>query len=374
MILPDLIIWLAVGYFLFFAVISIGMLRLPNSKPTSTPVKVSVLVACRNEEKDLARCVDALVAQNYPHDLLEIILIDDNSHDRTGEIITDYARNHDFVRGLTTKDAPQSHLQAKARVIAFGATHAAGEWLFIVDADSRVHPDWLSHMLFEVNEDHGLIGGLIMTEEDGYFSVSALEKVSLAYTQPITVGMAGWGLPAICSGPNMAIRKSLYEAYGGLEKVNFNIAEDLALSQIVLESGKKVKFHGSEETIGNLISVPTLKHLFSQQRRWIRGGYERGPDLWVGLTIVFVYHFLYSWILLLGWFFALKATITAFLIKGFIDWMMLSVLKYKMKIPRLLRYWPVMFIYSTAAFIFLPLSLLVSNKIKWKGEGYEVKY
>ncbi len=374
MILPDLIIGLGVGYFLFFAVISIGMIRLSRSRPTDKRVKISILVACRNEEKDLPRCIEALVAQDYPTKLIEILLIDDNSHDRTADIIADYASKYPHIKLLSTQGAPGNHLQAKARVIAFGTRHAKGEWLFIVDADTRMHPSWLSHMLFDISEDIGLIGGLIMTEEEGYFSVSALEKVSLAYTQPITAGMSGWGLPAICSGPNMAIRRSIYETFGGLEKVNFNIAEDLALIHIVLDSGSKIKFHGSAETVGYLISVPALKHLFSQQRRWVRGGYEQGWQLWLGLTFVFMYHFVYSSILLLGWLAAPGATYMALLTKLVTDLVVLLVLKYKMKIPRLLRYWPLMVLYSTLAFIWIPISLLLSKKIHWQGEGYEVKY
>ena len=318
--------------------------------------------------------MDALVAQSYPQGLHEIIVIDDQSEDGTPYIIRDYEKRFPVINYLHTSDMASTHLRAKARAIAYGATKAKGEWLFIVDADARVHPDWLSHMLDGIDEKTGMIGGMIMTEEEGYFSVSALEKVTLAYTQPITLGVAGWRLPAICSGPNMAIRRSVYEAYGGLEKVAFKIAEDLALASIVLNSGYKIKFHGSEQTVAYLISVPTLRHLFSQQRRWIRGGFEQGWELWSGLAFVFSYHFLFSLMLLFVWFVSVKATLVTLLLKLLADFIFLRVEKYKMKIPRLLRFHPMMFLYSTIAFLWIPISLLLSRDFRWKGEGYEVKY
>lgn len=371
---PILIIGFGVGYTLFFLVVSIGVLRSRKTRKSSYQPMVSVLVACRNEEKDLKRCVDSLLAQNYPENKLEIILIDDQSLDGTADIISGYKQENRIVRGLNTTDSPATHLEAKARAISFGASKAKGDWLYIVDADARVHPDWLSHMFDGVDDQTGLIGGVIMTEESGYFSVSALEKVTLAYTQPITVGLAGWGLPAICSGPNMAIRKSTYDKYGGLESVKFNIAEDLALASIVLNSGQKIRFHGSPETVAHLISVPTLGHLFSQQRRWIRGGFEQGWELWFVLAFVFSYHFLYSWILILGWLISVKATLVALLLKFITDFIFILAEKRKLRIPRLLRFHPLMFLYSLFAFIWIPISLLFFNKVRWKGEGYEVKY
>ena len=371
-----LILCFGVGYFLFFRVVELGIILSwyrRNTKNNKTPF-VSILVACKNEEKDLQRCVDSLVRLDYLSENIEILLIDDQSSDRTPEIVKTSEKLHNQVKAYNTSAAPDTHLKAKARAISYGASKAKGDWLFIVDADAKVDPKWLKCMLSGTDDKVGMIGGLIMTDEKGYFTVSALEKVSLAYTQPITAGAAGLGFPAICSGPNMAIRRSTYEDYGGLEKVDFDIAEDLALARIVLDSGQKIKFYSLPETVAYLKAPPSLKHLFSQQRRWITGGFEQSWKLWSGLAFVFGYHFILSWILILGWFVSIEATLISLSFKLLSDFILLIVLKLQMKIPRLLRYTPLMFIYTLATFIWLPLSLIFSKNINWKGEGYEVNY
>ena len=68
--------------------------------------------------------------------------------------------------------------------------------------------------------------------------------------------MAGYGGEFICVGPNMALRKKIYDEYGGLEASEFNVAEDLALFRMVDESEYGVKSHVSKETKVDLELCP----------------------------------------------------------------------------------------------------------------------
>ena len=47
---------------------------------------LSVIITTKNEEKNIANCLKSIKAQNYPHDKIEIIVVDNNSKDRTKEI------------------------------------------------------------------------------------------------------------------------------------------------------------------------------------------------------------------------------------------------------------------------------------------------
>lgn len=66
-------------------------LTLFNFTITEPKTKVSVIVAARDEEPNITRTIDDLVAQDYPKHLTEIIFIDDHSTDRTAEIVASYA-------------------------------------------------------------------------------------------------------------------------------------------------------------------------------------------------------------------------------------------------------------------------------------------
>ena len=204
--------------------------------------------------------------------------------------------------------------------------------------------------------------------------VSVIEKMSITYIHPFAAGMAGWGVPSVCSGPNMAIRKSIYEDYGGLEKVDFKVAEDLALVKIALKSKSKIALHCSKETTVILSPVPTFTHLISQQRRWFKSGFELGWEYWTGFIFVYAYHFIFSFILLLGWVLSVKGALYALLFKLLGDISLVGAARIKLRIPGILRYFPVMILYSTLTFIWLPISTLFIKRIKWMGEGYEIKF
>lgn len=366
-----LIVLIGAAYCITLIIVSLGVYKLPKTGESTITPKVSVIVACKNEEHDLPDCINSLTNIDYPRDLTEIILIDDESSDRTSEIIDKASSENSNITSLTTKGY-LTKLKAKARGIALGASHATGEWLFITDADAIVDKLWIKHMLYGIDSNTGLIGGVIMV--NGNSLLSRLEKASLAFTQPFAIGLAGWGLPFICSGPNMAIRRDLYERSGGLEAAEFEVAEDLALTDMGQRAKMKIKLHISSETTAKLKVVPSFGHLLSQQRRWIKGGFGNSLVLKLPLMFVIGYHAIFSAILIGGWFFYPQATAIAALLKIIADFNMLLSFKIKAKLERHLRNLPVMFLFTVFSFLWMPISFIFSRNIAWKGEGYEVKY
>ena len=63
-----------------------------GGKPT-----VSVIIPCRNEDKFIGKCLDSILANDYPKDLLEILVVDGMSQDETRSIVSDYTRRHPFI-------------------------------------------------------------------------------------------------------------------------------------------------------------------------------------------------------------------------------------------------------------------------------------
>jgi cellulose synthase/poly-beta-1,6-N-acetylglucosamine synthase-like glycosyltransferase len=370
---PQVLLGIAAFYALVGAVIAWGLARLPRSFRAGDQQlpRVSVVVAARNEAIDLPACLAALLALDYPPDRLEIVLVDDDSSDGTAGIMADAAAQHPRVRMLSTRDAPATHLRAKARGVAWGARHAAGEWLFITDADGTVAPGWLRHMLSRATPRTGIIGAMMVGR--GGTLVGTLERASWAYTLPWAFGAAGWGFAFICVGPNMAIRRSIYEAAGGLEAADFTIAEDLALFRMAQAAGFESLGHASPETTVHLTPVPSLRHLLSQQRRWLRGGFEGGWRYGVGLVFAFGYHMLFSLGLLAGWWVAPGTTLAALGLKAVADLLILVVESRRIAVP-LWRLAPLIIPFTTLSFLWLPVSFLISRTVRWRGEGYAITY
>ena len=99
-----------------------------NTNPDS--IEVSVIIPARNEEANLQRCLQSLVAQTAPP--LELIVVDDHSTDRTRSI----AQSFPTVRVLEADPLPDGW-SGKSNACWTGAKLAKGKWLLFTDADTR---------------------------------------------------------------------------------------------------------------------------------------------------------------------------------------------------------------------------------------------
>lgn len=105
---------------------------------------VSVIVTTRNEEANLARCLDSIRAQSFTD--TEIIVVDNNSHDRTKEIATRYTEQ--VINLGPERSAQRNH----------GVSLAKGEYILYLDADMQLEPDVLATCLNALRQDPQLVG------------------------------------------------------------------------------------------------------------------------------------------------------------------------------------------------------------------------
>lgn len=123
---------------------------------------VSVVVPAYNEHFNIANCIEALLAQDYPADQLEIIIVDNNSTDDTADIVRKYPVTLLHERDIQTPAASRNR----------GIRHAQGEIVAFTDADCIPEPDWLSHMVAPFSDPQvvGVAGVLIPTAGEGLIS------------------------------------------------------------------------------------------------------------------------------------------------------------------------------------------------------------
>lgn len=139
---------------------------------------VSVIVVTKNEEKNISQCLDSLVAQDYPKDAYELIVVDGASTDRTRDICQRYP-----VRLIITKQSGISHQRNK------GIELARGEFVAFTDADCNVDKSWLRKLLGQIREADGsvvAVGGPNMV----FGSDPPLSKV-ISYAQETLLGSGG---------------------------------------------------------------------------------------------------------------------------------------------------------------------------------------
>jgi len=228
------------------------------------PVKISIIIPAKDEESVLNRLLDSILKQDYPHDKIEVIIVDGASRDRTYDIARNYMERYKIFK-VIREDYPRG----KPHALNIGLKHVSGDVVGVFDADSIIPPDLLRRVSkifnddnviaiqgkpISVNEDQNLITKLTSVEEKIWYNLIMRGREKLNLFIPIT-------------GSCFFIRRNVLEEVGGFNEDE--LAEDLELSLRLLKHGYIVKY--IDEAYAYQESPSTLKALISQRTRWYRG-------------------------------------------------------------------------------------------------------
>jgi len=258
----------------------------------SPKTKITVIIAARNEELNIGHCVRSILSQNYPEELLEVIVVDDHSQDGTMRVAESLAQDPTpkgtGVRALLLP----SNSKGKKDAIAFGIQHSAGDLIITTDADCVADTKWLSTLVsyYEQFQPKMLAGPVAYTNE-----ISWLEKwqsLDLCGMIAITAGAITNRFPNMCNGANLAYEKKVFEEVGGFDGINKQPSGDdvMLMQKIAREYPQGVHFLKSKEAIVFTQTEQTLRGLFQQRIRWLSKG-TAFPDWRVSGVLVFSWLF-----------------------------------------------------------------------------------
>jgi len=224
---------------------------------------VSVVVACRNEEKDLPNLLMDLSAQNYPVEEFEVIIVDDNSTDSTFKTATGFTSGIDLqvVKNLS---------QGKKEALKTGIGIAKGNLIITTDADCRMGINWIRSIasFFDETGADMIICPVRIEKTAGFFGkFQELEFLSL---QGVTAGTANYGNGTMCNGANLAFKKEAY--FKNLENLRFDIptGDDVFfLHSLKQKPGSKILWLESSEAIVITSGSSSLREYFNQRKRWL---------------------------------------------------------------------------------------------------------
>jgi chlorobactene glucosyltransferase len=228
--------------FLFFALIaaawllrSISMLdtlkHMPYiqpaaSVPSDQPL-ITVIIPAKNEENNIGMCVSSLKAQDYKN--FEILVINDNSTDKTEEILKKI--NVSYINN-TTK-TPEGWT-GKNFALSCGAPKAQGEWLLFTDADTRHEPHCLSSVMTHIQKNQlDFLTLLPRCLADSFFEnlIQPLAMAFLGLWFPIKKINDANSSVYFANGQFLMIKRNLYEKIGGHSAVREAFLEDFALAK-----------------------------------------------------------------------------------------------------------------------------------------------
>ena len=345
---------------IFVLALGIRMANRTRKTPDYEPT-VSIIVAARNEEEHIERCLASLVRLEYPRDKIEIIVVDDRSTDRTQEIIERYSKQFNFVKTATTQPG-RGNLRGKMNAVALGISLSHGEILMFTDADCSVPAGWIYETVRSFDAETGIVGGFTLLDPTGVFG--GMQALDWIYLFGLASGTAGLKIPLTAIGNNLSVRRAAYDATGGYEVIPFSVTEDYALVQAILQKTNYV-LRFPVNPLAAVRSKPCRgwRDLYRQKQRWGVGALDmvaRG----VAITAV---GWMLNLALIAGWgFVGFPVWVTAVAVKTLVDTIFLLGPLKGLRALSYLKYLPFFEIYFTLYVLALPLVAIVSRDVIWK--------
>jgi chlorobactene glucosyltransferase len=250
--------------------------------------RVSVIVPARDEERNIRRSVESLLAQDYPN--YDVLVVDDASTDRTPAILREVAATHPHGARLRTLrlDSLPAGWAGKPHALQSGAEQADGEWLLFSDADTRHQPDALRCAVASALHDGDDLLSLGTRQElpDFWGRVlmpMAYMGISLQY--PAAKVNSPESSIAIANGQYLLIRKAIYDKLGGYATpaMRATVVDDRDLAREVKRAGGRLRMVDGR----GLVSTRMYRGLGEHWRGWGKNVYagSRGGPLFYLLMV-----------------------------------------------------------------------------------------
>ncbi len=242
----QIVMFLGAAYFLLLSLSNILWLRLGTKSAVKThgPL-VSVLIPARDEEKNISRCLDSLLSQTYTS--YEIIVLDDQSSDRTWQIIKSYQEAHPrLIRAVRGKPLREKGWAGKPHAMQQLSELARGEYLLFTDADTMHGPQSISWAVTNLERHNAdCISGYVFQELPTLGEKAIVPAIYIMSTMVLPLWLITYSrLPSLsfAIGQLIMFKRSAYLSVGGYAAVSGRITDDLAMARALKAAGYRQVF------------------------------------------------------------------------------------------------------------------------------------
>jgi chlorobactene glucosyltransferase len=215
--------------------------------------RIAVIVPARDESANIGRCLDSLLAQDYPLSKLRVIVVDDHSTDDTAAIVHRITGDHRQFSLLTSPSLPP-RWTGKSHACWVGARAVGNDcdWLCFIDADVWGEPTFLSSATSAAQVHDLDLLSLAPRQQLRSFAerlILPCGLILLSFTQDLRKAQSPSGSGVTATGQFMLIRRDAYEAVGGHAAVSTEICEDLEIARLLKRAGRSVLLMNGEDVI-----------------------------------------------------------------------------------------------------------------------------
>jgi cellulose synthase/poly-beta-1,6-N-acetylglucosamine synthase-like glycosyltransferase len=327
---------------------------------------ISILLAVRNESKNILTCLEKLSKLDYPANSWEVWIGNDASEDDSRAIIERFIqdKNNFHLLDITSQ---VGFAKGKANVLAHLAEKAKGDLFFFTDADMRISANSLRILssFFEKNNNLGILTGFTLPKGEHIFHhLQALDWVfGLGILKTLTV----FKVPSTAMGNNMLVKSEAYKASGGYANIPFSVTEDFALYQAIVARKYDFEVIIEQESMAFTLPMNTWGEFIGQRKRWMRGAMQSKWTILIGIFNAVLFLPLMTVLFFFAPLWALSLYATKWAAQS---WYIFSILQ-KIRQTQLAKY---LFLYEFYLQIWswqVLMSFLVSPKIVWKGRRYD---
>ncbi len=224
----------------------LGLVNLALYRPLKKQVQsnlpaLSVLVPARNEETRITPVLESVLSCKGVD--FEVIVADDNSSDRTAEIVQQFASRDPRLKLLTTRALPDGWL-GKNNACHFLSTHAKAPYAVFLDADVTLAPDALQRIASEFarRADLKLLSGFPHQITGSFWErvlIPLIHTVLLGYLPFIGVKFTSLPMFATACGQLIAVQMDAYREVGGHERIRDCVHDGVMLPRHFREAGHR---------------------------------------------------------------------------------------------------------------------------------------
>ncbi len=265
-----------------------GWTRSPESdEPAEDPrTRIAVIVPARNEAARIGRCVQALMQQDYPPELLELFIIDDHSRDGTAEAAQKAVQAAGLRPGMRVQVLSLADMLREARqnpqsgrrfrraykkaAIELAIQRSSGQLIVTTDADTRPGASWLRR-LAGAYETKGwkLIAGPVSYYPDPSL-LGKFQELDFLSLVGIAAASIRLGFYNLCNGANLAYDRAAFDEVGGFSGIDdLPSGDDLMLMhKIGRRYPGRIGFLKDKKAIVRTHTEPSLPGFWQQRLRW----------------------------------------------------------------------------------------------------------
>ena len=240
--------------------------------PDSQKPTIDILVSARDEQNVVSRLIQMLFELDYPHEKLNIYIIDDGSQDNTNQILQKLAKKYEKLKIISRSiDAGGGKSGALNHALQF----TSGEWIFILDADAQLKKDTLNRLIsYALNESLYVVQlrKSVLNPQKNF--LTACQSIEMTMDAVFQYGRLTSSGVSELRGNGQLIKKDLLLSCGSFNEDTVTDDLDLSVRLLLLKSKIGILWDPPvmEEAVENLLG------LFSQRQRWAEGGLQRFFD------------------------------------------------------------------------------------------------